>query len=102
MTSHDAGALKQLGLVAAGQAAKGVAVLSAAASPANLTGAVSLYRAGKTLSSLKSPDAGASADQLINFIVTTFTDRASRHFGSAFVLGHGGHGMDQILKYLPK
>jgi hypothetical protein len=37
---------------------------------------------------------------IVNPIVTDFSDPFSRHFGSEYVIGSGGHGMDDVIRLL--
>lgn len=63
-------------------------------------GAKATVDAGRSLAQTSSATGGQLFDQLINRVVTSYTDAASRHLGSLYVLGVGGHGMDEVLKYL--
>jgi hypothetical protein len=37
---------------------------------------------------------------MVNYAVTDLSDPASRHFGARYFIGHGGHGIDEIIRLL--
>jgi hypothetical protein len=66
----------------------------------DLVSARTNFATGKALAQSSASTGGQLVDQMINRVVTTYTDVGSRHLGSLYVLGVGGHGMDDVIKYL--
>jgi hypothetical protein len=82
---------------AVGQAALGVAGLN----PLAVTSAPDVYRAGAAMSASSPYGAGDLFGQIANKIVTSYTDFSSKHPGTLYVLGVGGHDMQDVLRFLP-
>ena len=83
----------------AGGAAQASWGLSSANTAAMLNGFQAIG-VGRALSQSAASGVGSLADQVVNKFVTSYTDPLSRHLGSLYVIGVGGHGMDEILKHL--
>ena len=100
MTVDDPAAIERLRQIAMGYSIQLGALGVAVSAPQSFAFLGTTIAAGRTLSAQPMPNMGALVDQLVNRVVTTYTDPLSRHLGAKYVIGIGGHDMDEVLRCL--